>query len=174
MVNKLTKPTLSSHQKLSYQRRLSSFLANYAYRNKLKAHEVAQEIDISPQKYSTIKSDNKPYPKFINSLDYLSRFAQLEQMSLGEFVLYLEGKGGCEGDREGKIYSWQHELTEAFDLIKISVRRTFLEICRDSLKNGKEKLELLLRIVALLKDEDVDAIKSLEQALSKMLKKKEG
>ena len=52
MANKVVKQFLTEHQQLKLQRRLSSFLMDYEYRNKVRAKDVAEKLEISTQKFS--------------------------------------------------------------------------------------------------------------------------
>ena len=171
MSRKIEKPLLTEHQQLKYQRRLSSYLKDYEYKNNLQAKDVAEKIDISPQKFSYVKSDKKPYGKFINALDYMAKLGNLEEMSIGEFVEYLEGKRDKdEHDKAAgnKIYGWQRDLLQAFEPLTVKIRSEFVDLCKQSSKQGKRKMEALLAIVNILKDKDIEAIESLRETLAKL------
>ncbi len=168
MANKIYEPVLTDHEMMKFQRRLSSYLRDYGYKNDIQDKEIATKVDISPQKFSYLKSEKKPYPKFINSLDHLARLARLEQMTLSEFVEYLEGKRDKKEEDGKKFYDWQKSLLEAFEPLTIKIRSAFIDLCKQSAREGKRKLELLLDIVNILKDKDVNAIESFRDALKKI------
>lgn len=171
MTRKVEQRVLTEHQQLKYQRRLSSYLKDHEYRNNLKTKELAQKINISPEKMCYVKSETKPYGKFINSIDYLAKLADLEQMSVIDFMNYLEGqkdKDVHEEHDEKKVFKWQKALIRAFEPISIKIRNTFLKVCDDSGKEGKEKLETLIEINSILAKKDLKALKLLKQTLEEI------
>ncbi len=170
MSNKVVKPFLTEHQQLKFQRRLSSYLKDYEYRNNIQAKEVAKKIDISSQKFSYVKSDKVPYPKFINAVDYLAKLGNLKQMSVTEFVEYLEGVNPeeVEGESEPKLSDWQRTILASFEPLTTKSRGRFFELCKQSLRTGKRKLEALIDIVNILQDRDIEAIESVRDTLKKL------
>lgn len=152
-----------------YQRRLSSYLYDYEYRHKVTAKEVAEKIGISSQKFSYVKSETKPYGRFINSIDLFTRLANLENMSVVEFFEYIEGQREKDNapSQTSKVYNWQKILINAFEPIKTAIRIPFIDFCKKSAHEGKEKLELLLEIVNILQTKDYEAIKSFRDLLKK-------
>lgn len=170
MPNKVVKPFLTEHQQLKFQRRLSHYLNDYEYKNKVQAKEVAEKIDISPQKFSYVKSDKVPYPRFINSLDYLAKLGDLKQMSVTEFVEYLEGRDKDNGeDVEVKPSQWNKTMIEAFEPLTSSTRVQFLELCKKSLRDGKRKMEALIEVVNILHHKNTESIEALRDALKKLV-----
>lgn len=168
MPNKVVKPFLTEHQQLKFQRRLSHYLNDYQYRNKIPAKEVAEKIDISPQKFSYVKSEKVPYPRFINCLDYLAKLGNLKQMSVTEFVEYLEGRGRDEDETEVKVSEWNKTLIESFEPLTSKTRIRFLELCKKSLRDGKRRMEALIDIANILQDKDIEAIETFRDALKKI------
>ena len=165
----LVKPILTEHQMLKYQRRLSSFLKDHEYKHNRQMKEVAEQFDMAPQKFSLVKSSSKPYTRFVNSLDLLARFARLENMSIGEFVAYLEGENKEEpGDAKRKLYSWEKTIIDAFEPITAMARGKFLELCKESQREGKRKLEAMIELNNLLADRDAEAIEHLRDAVRGM------
>ncbi len=170
MPNKVVKPFLTEHQQLKFQRRLSSYLKDYEYRNNVQAKDVAKKIDISSQKFSYVKSDKVPYPKFINALDYLAKLGNLKQMSVTEFVEYLDGADPdqIEGKIDTKISDWEQTILSALEPLTSKSRGRFLDLCKQSLRTGKRKLEALIDIVNILQDKEVEAIESVRDTLKKL------
>ncbi len=170
LANKVVKPFLTEHQQLKFQRRLSHYLKDYEYKNNVYAKDVAEKIDISPQKFSYIKSDKIPYPKFVNSLDYLAKLANLKQMSVAEFVKYLEGDQDTdeEIESERKRSNWEKLLIASFEPLTSKNRLKLIELCKESLRDGKRKLEALIEIINVLQNKDVEAIESLRDSLKKL------
>lgn len=175
MTKTLKRTSLTDHQKKKFQRRLSHYFADFRYRNNLLSKDVAEILGYTPPKFYEMESEKKPHGRFINCLDFLATLAALESKSVSEFVSYLEGKQdrfeneGTELNRG--LFSWEKLLLEAFDPISIVMRKEFLEICKESVAEGKEKLESLIELVNTLKDKDANTIKSLTEVLQKLSSK---
>ena len=169
MANKAVKPFLTGPEKLKFQRRLSHYLNDYEYKNNVPAKELAEMIDISPQKFSYVKSDKTPYGKFINSLDYLAKLGNLKNLSVSQFVEYLEGHD-LEVEEGGRVKTseWERTLINAFEPLTSKARTRFHEICKRSLRDGKRKLEALMDVVNILQDKDVEAIEAFRDGLKKV------
>lgn len=169
MANKAAKPFLTEAEQLKFQKRLSHYLNDYEYKNNVSAKKVAELIDISPQKFSYVKSDKTPYGKFINGLDYLAKLGNLKNLSVSQFVEYLEGQDR-EVEEEGgvKVSEWERTLINAFEPLTSKARTRFHEICKRSLRDGKRKLAALIDIVNTLQDKDVEAVEALRDALKKI------
>jgi hypothetical protein len=178
MTKVLKKRPLTDHQKKKYQQKLSHFLKGIKYRNGLLSKELAEIMGYTAPKFYEMESDSKPHGRFINSLDFLSSIASLENMSLTDFAGYLEGKQDRFEDEEAselnrKLYSWEKTVLEAMDPLSMIVRREFVEFCKESTAEGKTKLEVLLEVVNLLKEKDLEAIKSLRDTLKHLLTSKQ-
>ena len=162
----LTTEALTEHQIMKYQRRLASFLRDYEYRTRLSAKEVAEQLKVHPGKLSNMKSDAKPFSRFVFSLDFLARIAALQKLTVSEFAAYLDG-GNDEEEASGKrkMYSWEKAIVEAFEPVNALLRGKFVELCKDSQREGKEKLEVLIEIVAILQKKDASALALLRDGL---------
>lgn len=170
MAKKPLETVLTDHEKIKFQRRLSSYLRDYEYKNNIMAKDVAKYLDISQNRYSHIKSDNSPYEKFINCIDYLVKFANLEGLSISEFMDYLEGKRDKEEAKQVKFTLWQKTLLDSFEQLTTKSRSPFIELCRDSQREGKKKLEALIELVGLLKNKDFETISLLKSTLENLTK----
>lgn len=173
MTKTLKKSSLTDQQKKKFQRRLSHYFRDFRYRNDLLSKDVAKILGYTPEKFYDLESEWKLHGRFLNSLDFLSTLASLENKSVTEFVSYLEGKqdrSESEGgpDLNRTLYAWEKLLLEAFDPMSIVIRKEFIDICKESVADGKEKLESLIELANALKDKDAKAIKALTETLQKL------
>ena len=159
---------VSEPEKKKFQRRLSHYLKDYRYRNDLRAADVAEKMGYAVPKYSELESEVKPHGRYINSLDFLAALASLDDMSVAEFVSYLDPRTKIERKEEKLLYSWEKNIMVAFTSIAIGVSLKFSEVCKTSIKEGKQKLEALIRIVNMLANRDLKTIEALEKAISKL------
>lgn len=148
----------SKAEQLSFQQRFSSFLRDYESRSGFSGIQMAELLDIAPQKYSYVKSSTKPYSKLINSLGFLNRIATLKGFSIAEFVSLLDG--GLEVNQD-EIPNWLKNIYKSFERLPYNIRNNFVDICRLSSKDNFRKLSILLEIVHLLSEKDYNSLKSL-------------
>ena len=173
MTKTLQKQVLTDFQRRRYQKRLSHYFKEIKHRNGLQSKDLADSLGYTPPKFSLLESDTKPHGRFINSLDFLAGIASLENMSLFDFISYLEGKADRfldekPGDLNRPLYTWEKKMLEAFDVISIKTRREFVDICQNVPKEGKERLELLVKVINALKDKNIDGISSLLETINKL------
>lgn len=173
MTKTLQKQVLTTFQRQKYQKRLSHFFKEIKHRNGLQSKNLADSLGYTPPKFSLLESDTKPHGRFINSLDFLAGIASLENMSLFDFVSYLEGKADRfqdekPGDLNRPLYTWEKNLLEGFDVVSIKTRREFIDLCQNVSIEGKERLELLIKVVNSLKDKDIEGISSLLDTINKL------
>ena len=163
--------TLTDTQKKRFQRRLSHYFKDHKYRNGVDSKKIAKQLGYdSITRFYGLESENIPFPKFINALDFLASLANIDNMRVGEFVSYLEGdverfKGDQPADLGRNLHEWERTIIEAFDAISMLVRKDFIELCKEVEKDGKKKLQVLLQIVNILKNKDVKALESLRDGL---------
>lgn len=160
---------LTETQKNQFQRRLSHFFRDHRYRNDLEPKDVAKKLRYdSVARYSTLESENIPYPRFVTSLDFLASIAALEGMCVSDFVSYLEGKQADDQPRLAgrNLAKWEQVLLDAFAPIAIGVRREFANFCKETVNSrDKKKLEMIIEIANILHGKDEKAIEALRNAL---------
>lgn len=176
MTKTFKKQSLTELQKKKFQRRLHHYFKDHKYRNNLLSKELAEVLGYQPHKFSELESDWKPHSRFLNSLDFLAGLASLENMSVSEFVRYLEGKQDGSDDQDAteakrRLQPWEKVVLEAIDPLSIGVRKEFVEFCKTSITEGKEKLEVLVEILNLLKDKDTTALTNMLEAFSSLKSK---
>ena len=157
---------LTEKEKTLYQRRLSHYLKDYRYRHELKAADVAETMGYAVPKYSDLESEVRPHGRFINSLDFLAAIASLNEMSIADFLAYLEPRSKPQAKEEQKqLYTWEKDLLEFMGAIAIGTRKEFVQKCKECLANGQEKIEAIIRVANLLADKDLKGIEALEKTL---------
>ena len=176
MTKTFKKQSLTEPQKKKFQRRLHHYFKDHKYRTNLLSKEVAELLGYQPHKFSELESEWKPHSRFLNSLDFLAGLASLENMSVSEFVRYLEGKQDRYDDPDAtdskrKLQPWEKTVLEAIDPLSIGVRKDFVDFCKTSTTEGKEKLEVLVEILNVLKDKDKDALTNILEAFSSLKSK---
>ncbi|MCB9229696.1 MAG: hypothetical protein H6618_08805 [Deltaproteobacteria bacterium] len=160
---------LTDSQKKKFQGRLAHFFRDHRYRNHLEPKDVAHKLGYaSVARYSTLESENIPYPRFVTSLDFLSSIAALEGMCVGDFVCYLEGKQESDRPRSAgrALTKWEQALLDAFAPVSIGIRRAFTNFCKETVESrDKKKLEMILEIANILHGKDEKAVEALLNAL---------
>src|SRR5689334_7739643 len=99
---------LKEGEKKKYSRRLTHYLEDYTYRNKITHNEAAKKLGISSNKFSQLKSGGEQ-GRFLSSLDYLKSIAVLDDLSLPEFIKYIEGEDN-NPDTVRQRLSWEEKL----------------------------------------------------------------
>lgn len=82
---------VNEKKKLLLQRKLSYYLRRYRIKKNITSRENSKLLGFVPSRYCNLESETKPYPKLISVYEFLYSLAELENMSVVEFVHYLEG-----------------------------------------------------------------------------------
>jgi len=156
--------SLLDEQKLVYQRRLAHFLRDYRKKNNIKASEMAETLSYSYVRYLELEKADKPQDRYIRSVDFLFRLASLKDLSLTEFVTYLE-----EGDSKPRLQksNWEEILLGKFDKLDLSVKNDFISVLK---KSDKKHSEVLLGIANLLGRLDGEVSTVLQKLLESIIK----
>ena len=129
------------------QRRLSHYIKEYKDKNGLLSKEVAKEIGYTPQKFSELERDHVPHSRFMNSLGFLRKLAELKYTSISSFIRYIEGKEERTKNTETN-YTWQKDLLSAFESLPMSTRKQFIDTAL-SAKRSENKRK---KFIAMLKN----------------------
>lgn len=117
------KTFISNKDKDRFKRRLSTYLQNFVETNEIPSKMVADQLGMLDNVFSGLKNNTGvAASRFISSIDYLKGLASLEQMSLQDFITFIENKTSNSG---GKYISIQH-LTEAFEWVSLTQRSLFI------------------------------------------------
>ena len=153
---------LKEEEKDKYSRRLSHFLEDYCYRNKVTHNQAAEKLGISSNKFSQLKSGGEQ-GRYLSSLDYLKSLANLEGMTLTEFIAYLDG----DTQQARPNYSWQDMIYKALEVVSIVTRRKFAEACA-RVAGDSERTEVMLRAATAMETKNIEAVKALVEGLEKL------
>lgn len=136
------KTFLSEDEKERLGRHLTYYLEDYTYKNGITHNEAAKILGISSNKFSQLKSGGEQ-GRFLSSLDYLKALADLDNMTLNEFLSYLEGENSAPPKRQ---YGWQEKIYNALENVSITIRKKFAD---SMAKKGKDsdRAELICRLV---------------------------
>ena len=80
----------SESQKMRFQERLVKYIVNYE--SKSSRSKMRSYLGVSNERYSDYRSLKKPHGRFINSLEYLDKLANITGLEIWEFVRWVEGK----------------------------------------------------------------------------------
>lgn len=168
MTRKYKKQTLTETQKKKYQRRLSHFFKDLKYKNSLQSKDIAEELEYTPQKFSALESESKPHGRFINSLEFLHTIACLDDLTLSEFVFFIDGDtsrfNGVENGMKREIRGWEKELIRSFSLIPLKILRNFIDnICVEAANLNSIKFSQMVEILLEMQKIDEKGIASLLQ-----------
>ena len=86
-------------------------------------------------------------------------------MSVAEFVEYLEETTTWS---LRPLTEWQKTVFDAFEPLTSKTRTAFLGVCKQSIRDGKRKLEALIEIANTLHDKDAETIESVRDTLKKL------
>lgn len=160
------KDSLTKTQKKNLQRRLSHFLRHHQQKNDLLLKDVAKKLDYTPPKFADLCRSDKPHGRFISSLDFLKSLADLEKLSIGQLVTFLE-----EGEQQNTERTDKDELLiKAFKVLKASHRKELNEFLNKSNRvNTQERelfRELLEVLMILIKKNDLSKVKAIKEMIS--------
>jgi hypothetical protein len=171
------KITLSKAEILELQNRVKHYLNAYETENRLNASDVARILGYTPMHYSRFKSVGT-FNKIASVFLFLSNFSKLKDMSLTEFMLYVENKPLKTPDEQlaRGLHEWEIELLDFMNKIESTTRRFFTRrAVMDAQKSEgmKERLEIALALSTLITYLDTDDLKllvSIVKDFSKRLK----
>ena len=155
---------LSPDEKEKFSRRLSHYLEDHTYKNRITHAEAAKKMGISQNKFSQLKSGVEQ-GRFMTSLDYLKSLAQLENMHLPEFISYLDGN---ESQTPDKKYDWQDKIYRALEHIGIPARKRFADAMINTSRESGDKVELLCRALSAMSKMDVKALEGFVNGFEKL------
>lgn len=155
---------LKEEERERFGRRLTHYLEDHTYRNKITHAEAAKKLGISANKFSQLKSGGEQ-GRFLTSLDYLKSLASLEGMSLPDFLNYIEGN---DKEVSAKKYSWADKIIKALEPISISIRRKFADACTKASTEKNDRVELMCQLATAMADKDIEALRSMVDAIERM------
>lgn len=136
------KSALSEEEKERLGRRLTFFLEEYIYHNKITSIEAAHRLGITPHKFSLLKNGGDQ-GRFITSMDYLKGLAKLDDLEMPEFMAFLEEK---DLDKvKATNYSWDEKIYKALEGVSIPLRKQFAQEMESSKETNPRLAEMVCR-----------------------------
>lgn len=157
--------TLTKEDIIELQNRVKHYLNAYETENKMNASEVAKILGYTGMHYSRFKlvgTFNKVASVFL----FLSNFSKLKDMSLSEFMIYIENKPlktSTEQLSRG-LFEWEIETIEFMNKMESTIRRFFTRrAVYESNKNEtiKNRLEISMTLATLITYLDLNDLKLL-------------
>lgn len=156
---------LNEEEKERYGRRLTHFLEDYTFRHKLTHAAAAKKLGISTNKFSQLKSGGEQ-GRFLTSLDYLKSIANLDGLSLPDFIDYIEGLENKESP--AKKYSWADKIYRALESMSLLHRGKFVDAMQKAASRDNERLELICRLSTAVADKDIKVLRGLVEAMENL------
>jgi hypothetical protein len=146
---------LTDAKKERMQRKLSRFIRGVFHKKQKQFKEAAISFDMTPSRFSKLIHPYKPYPPFINAIEYLYSLASIEKnLTLSEFIDRIDEKSKQKEKKESsfrQLKNWEILILEAFE----SVNSEYLEEIQNVFKNTKSRkknLESIIKLWMCLKD----------------------
>jgi len=140
---------ISKKRMVEYQRQLSNFLKTYRAKQGLLAKDVAEDIGYTPARYGQLESESTPQTRFASSLEFLYTISSLDNMSISEFIIFLEGEQdrlNDLGQLKRELYQWEHKALKPLDAINRDLRDDYIEGLSSLISS---KTELVLKLCTL-------------------------
>lgn len=146
--------TLSPEEISSYQSRIKHFLNSFEFENNFSGADVARLLGYTNAHYSRLKNIGVEN-KISSALNFLSNIAKLKNMSLSEFIIYIENKPLINAEKQiGRgLWDWEVSTLNLFWRMESTLRRI---LTRGPIKEAEKnkttflKLELALSAVVLM------------------------
>lgn len=157
--------TLSKDAIIELQNRIKHYLNSYETENRMNAAEVARVLDYTPMHYSRFKNVGM-FNKVASVFLFLSNLAKLKEMSLSEFIIYVENKPMKSANEQlsRSLHDWELELIDFMSKIESTIRRFFTRrAIHDAQENEnvKNKLEIGMTLSTLIAYLDIGDLKLL-------------
>lgn len=157
---------LSEKEKTKIGQRLGQYLEEYITNNNLSVTQAAENLGISPNKFSGLKGGFHN-GRLLTSLDYLKSLAKLEDWELYEFIAYLESKN-LNAVKE-QSYTWDEQIYKALENISLTTRKKFCDKLQElHKKKEKERIELMCRISTSVASINIEALRLLVEGIEKL------
>lgn len=157
MGRKQTTNNIPENKMIEYQRQLANFLKSYRTKQGLLAKDLAEELGYTPARYGQLESETNPQTRFASSLEFLYTISSLEDKSISEFIIFLEGEEDRLSDKgtlKRELYQWEHKALKSLDSINRDLRDGYIDFL-SNLTISKRELILSLCILAARLDNKV-------------------
>ena len=129
---------INNTQAAFFQKKLANFLKNHRIGEDVKSKDMADYLGYTPQKYSQMESDRKPYDRFVNTMDYLTLIANLEDLTVTELMAKIEGTP-------------IRKIEEKIEINKRPLPSKLIDIFKNM---SPSKLEKTLEIISILSEKN--------------------
>lgn len=119
-------------------KRFKHYFKSYALRHEKSTEEIAEHFGLSLSAYRKYTSSKNN--KILHAYETLEKTAQLENMNVGEFCLYLENKVHLDNSKKNM---WSEVLIGCFQEVSPLLRRQFIYQFIE--KSNKEELTEFLQ-----------------------------
>jgi transcriptional regulator with XRE-family HTH domain len=127
-----------------FAERITHFLKGYRKKNNLTQSQLAVKLGTTKSTVSRIENDQDKQVTLV--IGILENLGKLENMDLGVFLAYLDGKN-VGGQTDDALFPWQRAAISALEGIKQSVR---LELVADVFSQKTERREQLFTLLVKL------------------------
>ena len=145
---------LSRDEIIKYQGRVKHYLNSFEFENNLNGIDVARMLGYTNAHYSRLKNigvDNK----ISSTLNFLSNMAKLKNMTLTEFIMYVDDKPliNPETQLSRGLWEWEINMLNFLSKIEPTIRRI---LTRKTIKDSENcdfsflKMELGISILTLI------------------------
>ena len=146
--------TLSMDEITKYQGRVKHYLNSFEFENNLNGIDVARMLGYTNAHYSRLKNIGVEN-KISSTLNFLSNLAKLKNMSLTEFVMYVDNKPlkNPETQLARGLWDWEIQMLNFLSKIEPTIRRI---LTRRAIKESENcdftflKLELGISVLTLM------------------------
>ena len=120
---------LSEEKVRFYEKRLNHYLSSYRNQNKLTNEAMAKKLGYSVDHYRKLESGATSEGKFISCMDYLTSLAKISDMSLEQFIMYLNNKELVTDENKTpkrELFNWEIKILALFANIDMGLRSKFI------------------------------------------------
>ena len=140
----LTK-NINDKKRISLQKKLSYYLRRYRIKHNLSSKENSLRLGYVPARYCDLESETKPYPRLVSVYEFLDKLASLEDISVSEFLRYLDGAPHASVNQKKK---WKEPLLEIAETMtqgqKELLRKQLLDLDQDTVKLFQACMEIFV------------------------------
>lgn len=136
------------------QTQLRQYLKSFRNSHNKTAYEMTKLLDVEIATYRALEG-TAGSNRVISSMKYLKKFADLNEMSVTQFVGFLERNSRLkDGSNYLKrpLHNWEKSLLFLFDRVGISLRGKFIDLLERSKEEEfglNENIELLIQLCTL-------------------------
>ena len=149
---------ISETKKRSIQLRFLHYLKNYRDKKNISQGGLAEELGVAVSLIGLFESKSTDN-RLISSFEFLYSLANLEGVSLKEFVTLIE-----EGGAKSSSLSWQDGLSESFSKLDFSLQFKLFEVFKN-LKADQEKTAAVFTLFIEACSKDIKQIQLFNQIL---------